>query len=131
MVLTYLCMGKGCYILRFLFMHNIITCNLLFYSFIFFRQNSQYITNKIFYILSRGWNIIVFSRHNMLFSFSKGLSSFKEGSADHMNTEIGVALLDSTSQEAAECVETLDTTWSEALPFVPGQRYHSDGKFLS
>ena len=67
----------------------------------------------------------------MLFSFSKGLSSFVEGSADYINTEIGVTLFDSTSQEAAECLETLDTTWAEALPFVPGQRYHSDGKFLS
>ena len=74
--------------------------------------------------------MIVFSMHNMLFSFSKGLSSFLEGIADHVNTEIGVALFDSTSQEAAEFVETLDTTWAEALPFVPGQRYHTDGKFL-
>ena len=66
----------------------------------------------------------------MLVSFSKGLSSFVEGSADHVNTEIGIALFDSTSQEAAECVETLDTTWAEALPFVPGKRHYRDGKVL-
>ena len=26
--------------------------------------------------------------------------------------------------------ETMDTTWAEALPFVPGQKYHSDSEFL-
>ena len=82
------------------------------------------------YIFAQGWNIIVFSMHNMLCSFSKGLSSFVEESAEYVNTEIGVALCDWASQNDSDCGETLDTTWAEALPFVPGQRYHSEGKFL-
>ena len=36
----------------------------------------------------------------------------------------------SPSQEDTGCEETLDTTWAEALPFVPGQGYHGDGKFI-
>ena len=39
-------------------------------------------------------------------------------------------LADPFSQEDTGSKENMDTTWAEALPFVPGQRYHSDGKFL-
>ena len=82
------------------------------------------------YIFDQGWNIIVFSMHNMLFSFSKGLSSFVEESAEYVNTETGMALCDWNSQNDTDCEEAMDTTWAEALPFVPGQRYHNEGKFL-
>ena len=39
-------------------------------------------------------------------------------------------LADPSSQEDTNCEETMDTTWAEGLPFVPGQRYHKDSKFL-
>ena len=68
--------------------------------------------------------------HNMLCSFSKGLRSFVEESAEYVNTETGMELSDWNSQNDTDFVEFLDTSWVEALPFVPGHRYHSDGKFI-
>ena len=44
--------------------------------------------------------------------------------------QTGVTLSGLSCQEAADFLETLNTSWAEALPFVPGQRYHSDCKFL-
>ena len=66
----------------------------------------------------------------MHYCFLLGPTSFVEKNADHVNTETNIAPVGSSSQGHKEWVETLDTTWAEALPFVPGQRYHSDGKLL-
>ena len=53
-----------------------------------------------------------------------------EGSADHVNIETDMIVSDLSCQENTDFEEILDTTWAKALPFVPGQKYHSGGKFL-
>ena len=63
-------------------------------------------------------------------SFFKGPINSVEESADYDSIETDMMLSDSSSQEDTDCEETMDTTWGEALPFVPGQTYLSGGKFL-
>ena len=60
----------------------------------------------------------------------KGPNNTAEERADYNNTETDIIVPVPCSQEDTDCEETLDTTWAEALPFVPGQGYHGDGKFL-
>ena len=68
--------------------------------------------------------------HNTDFYLFKGPNNTVEESADYDNIETDMMLSDSGSQEDTSYEKTMDTTWAEALPFVLGQRYHSDSKFL-
>ena len=63
-------------------------------------------------------------------SFFKGPINFMEESADYDSIETDMMLSYCSSQKDTDCKETVDITWAEALPFVPGQAYHSGGKFL-